>query len=62
MYKERIKVIIRHADPYDKTGDATKGGRVAKYDFAKIFRNQVFIYFFCYLLFIQKNICTVYVT
>ena len=27
MYKERIKVIIRQADPYDKTGDATKGGR-----------------------------------
>ena len=25
-YKERIKVIIRQADPYDKTGDATKGG------------------------------------
>ena len=27
MYWERIKVIIRQADPYDKTGDATKGGR-----------------------------------
>ena len=27
MYKERIKVIIRQADPYNKTGDATKGGR-----------------------------------
>ena len=22
MYKERIKVIIRQADPYNKTGDA----------------------------------------
>ena len=27
MYKERIKVIIRQADPYDKIGHATKGGR-----------------------------------
>ena len=27
MYWERNKVIIRQADPYDKTGDATKGGR-----------------------------------
>ena len=26
MYWERIKVIIRQVDPYDKTGDATKGG------------------------------------
>ena len=24
---ERMKVKIRQADPYDKTGDATKGGR-----------------------------------
>ena len=30
MYKERIKVIIRHADPYNKTGNATKGGRGCK--------------------------------
>ena len=30
MYFERIKVIIRQADPYDKTGDATKGGRGCK--------------------------------
>ena len=30
MYKEQIKVIIRQADPYDKTGDATKGGRGCK--------------------------------
>ena len=30
MYKERIKVIIRQADPYIKTGDATKGGRGCK--------------------------------
>ena len=35
-------VIIRQADPYDKTGDATKGGRVAKFDFTKTFRNQLF--------------------
>ena len=27
MYEERIKVIIRQADPYKKAGDATKGGR-----------------------------------
>ena len=27
MYYERIKVIIRQADLYNKTGDATKGGR-----------------------------------
>ena len=26
MYKEQIKVIIRQADLYNKTGDATKGG------------------------------------
>ena len=25
MYKNRIKVKIRQAHPYDKTGDATKG-------------------------------------
>ena len=43
MYKERIKVIIRQPDPYDKTGDATKGGEVAKFDFTKIFRNQLFL-------------------
>ena len=30
MYQERIKVLIRQADPYDKTGDATKGGRGCK--------------------------------
>ena len=30
MYKERIKVIIIQADSYDKTGDATKGGRGCK--------------------------------
>ena len=30
MYEEQIKVIIRQADPYDKTGDATKGGRGCK--------------------------------
>ena len=37
MYLERIKVTIRQADPYDKTGDATKGGRDCK-----TFRNQLF--------------------
>ena len=43
MYKERIKVIIRQADPYQKkTGDAAKGGWVAKFDFTKTFRNQLF--------------------
>ena len=30
MYKEQIKVIIRQADPYDKTGDAIKGGSGCK--------------------------------
>ena len=30
MYKEQTKVIIRQADPYNKTGDATKGGRGCK--------------------------------
>ena len=30
MYKERIKVIIRQPDPYDKTGDAIKGARGCK--------------------------------
>ena len=30
MYFERIKVIIRHAGAYDKTGDTTKGGRGCK--------------------------------
>ena len=42
MYKERIKVIIRQADPNDKTGDASKGVGVAKFDFTKTFRNKLF--------------------
>ena len=42
MYLERIEVIIRQADPYDKTGDATKGVGVAKFDFTNTFRNQLF--------------------
>ena len=42
MYWERIKAMIRQADPYDKTGDATKGVGVAKFDFTKTFRNQLF--------------------
>ena len=44
MYKKRIQVIIRHADPNNKTGEATKGPGVgvAKFDFTKTFRNQLF--------------------
>ena len=42
MYYERIKFIIRQADPCDKTGDATKGVGVAKFDFTNKFRNQLF--------------------
>ena len=43
MYLERIIVLVRQADPYDKTGDTTtKGGRAAKFDFTKTFRNQLF--------------------
>ena len=30
MYKGGIKVIIRQADPYEKTGDASKAGRGCK--------------------------------
>ena len=30
MYQERLKVMIRQAGPYEKTGDATKGGRGSK--------------------------------
>ena len=37
-----IKVIISQAGPYNKTGDAKKGVGVAKFDFTKIFRNQLF--------------------
>ena len=43
MYWERIKVIMRQAGPYDKTGDATKGVGVSKCDFTKTFRNQLFL-------------------
>ena len=42
MYKKRIKVIIRLADLYDKSGDATKEVGVAKFEFAKKFINQLF--------------------
>ena len=42
MYKKRIEVIIRQADPSNKTGDATLGGRGAKLDFTITFRNQLF--------------------
>ena len=41
MYKELIKVIIRQAGLYNKTGDATKGERVAQFYFTKTFRNQL---------------------
>ena len=30
MYKKRLKAILGQANPYDKTGDATKGGRGCK--------------------------------
>ena len=30
MYKEQIKVMIRQADPCDKTGNTNKGGRGCK--------------------------------
>ena len=42
MYWKQIKVIIRQADPYDKTGDSTKRVGVEKFDFTKTFRNQLF--------------------
>ena len=42
MYSDRIKVIIRQVDPYDKTGDTTKGVGVAKFNLTKTFRNQLF--------------------
>ena len=42
MCKELIKVITRQAAPYNKTGDATKGGRGCKFDFTKTFINQLF--------------------
>ena len=31
MYKEQIKLLIRQADPNNKTGDATKGGGGCKF-------------------------------
>ena len=46
MYKERIKVIIRQPDPYDTTTKQEtlpKGVGVAKFDFTKIFRNQLLL-------------------
>ena len=39
MYWQRIKFIISQADPYDKTGGATKGCRGAQFDFSKTFNN-----------------------
>ena len=44
MYQERIKVILRQADPYNKTGDATKGGRGAKFDLTKTFIFFIFLF------------------
>ena len=41
MYWERTKVIVRQADPYNKTGDTTKGGRGCK-----IWLHQTFRFFF----------------
>ena len=35
MYSERIKVIIRQADPYDKKETLPKGVGVANFDFTK---------------------------
>ena len=43
MYWEWIKVIIRQANPYNKTEDPTKGVGVAKFDFTKTFRNQLLL-------------------
>ena len=48
MYYERIKVVLRQADPYHKTGDATKGVGVAKFSFNKTFRNQLFSFVWVY--------------
>ena len=35
--------MIRRANPYNKTVDLSKGGMVAKFDFTKTFRNQLFL-------------------
>ena len=45
MYKELIKVIIRQTKCYDKQETLPKGvgvAGVAKFDFTKTFRNQLF--------------------
>ena len=42
MYLARKYGIVRQTEPYDKTGDVTKGVGVAKFDFIKPFRNQLF--------------------
>ena len=42
MYKELIKVITRQADPSTKQETLPKGVGVAKFDFTKTFRNQLF--------------------
>ena len=33
--------MIRQENPYNKTGDSTKGVGVAKFEFTKTFRNQL---------------------
>ena len=42
MYLDRIKVIIRQIDPFDKKETLPKGVGVAKFDLTKTFRNQLF--------------------
>ena len=45
MYYERIKVIIRQTDPYEKTEDATKGGRGCKIRLLQnIYKSIIFTY------------------
>ena len=53
MYKERIKVINSQGDPYEKQEMLSKGVEVAKFDFTKILRKQLFLIFivvFFYLI------------
>ena len=41
MYQERIKVIIRQADSYDKKETLLKGVEVAKFDFTKNIKKSI---------------------
>ena len=50
MYKEQIKVINSQGDPYEKQEMLSKGVEVAKFDFTKIFRNQLFLIFIVFFL------------